>query len=214
MKVTKSMQLIVLWPEISAAVPEGSPELERERRAIDVMVGQTGTLHDQVEEHNIELLVQLRALMDEDPECGWPAISGDGVQRRCTLELVPSPAGPCLECVEPVGSGVVGWIGEPEPGPLCDHCLAQASPELGAILGLVTFLREITAADLEDDPEAHTGLMESLLLMTQVYARSCAGAWPSRPKGMREARDTGLERMRQRHGRGWAKPPPDDRRPH
>ena len=115
MKVSKSMQLVVRWQEISASVPEGPPERERERRAIDVMVGETGALHDRVERQKIELLLQLRALMDEIPDCGWPAISGDGVQRECTLELVTSPAGPCLECVKPVGEGIVGWIGSPAP---------------------------------------------------------------------------------------------------
>ncbi len=212
MKVNKSMQLMVLWQEISASVPEGSLERESERRAIDVMVSETGALHHRVKQQNIELLLQLHALIDEDPESSWPPIAGDGVQRKCTLELMTSPAGPCLECVEAVGSGVVGWIGEPEPGPLCDKCLARASPELGAILGLVSLLWQITAADLEDDPEAHTGLMQSLLIMTQLYARSRAGAWPARPKGMREARDSGLELMRQRHGRDWANGPPDDGR--
>ncbi len=214
MKIDRTLQLLFRWEEISAAVPEGSEDRERERRAIETMVGETWVLQDRSARGSVEILRQLRALMEEMPDGDWPAISGDGVQRRCTLELAPTAAGPCLECVEKVGSGPVGWIGEPEPGPLCDRCLAQASPELAAVLGLVSFFRQLADADLEDSPEAEAGLLESLLIMTQVYARSCAGAWPSRPIGLRAAREQALELMRQRHGEDWANLQPDDGEAH
>ncbi len=210
MKIGRAFQLLLHWEELSAAVPEGSEDRERERRAVEKMVGETLALQDRLAQETRPLLLRLHQFMSDYPECEWPPISGDGVQRECTLELAPRPAGPCLECVEEVGSGPIGWIGDPEPGPLCDRCLAEASPELAAILGLLSFLRQLTETDLEDDPQAKFGLMEALLMLTRSYAQSCAGAWPSRPKGMREKRDEALAMMRQRRGKDWASPPPDE----
>ncbi len=214
MKIGRAVQLLVRWEEISATVPEGSLDRERERRAIEAMVGEARTLIDRVAHESKAVLVRLRALMDEIPESDWPPISGPGVERRCTIELADNAAGPCLECIEKVGSGLIGWIGDPEPGPLCDRCLAQARPELAVMLGLVSYLRQITEADLEDDPQADMELMQSLLILTQVWARSCAGVWPSRPQGMRAARDASRALMRQRHGEDWADPLPDDGETH
>ncbi len=210
MKIGRAIQLLASWQEVSAAVPGGSEDRERERRALETMVAETLALQDRLAREARPLLLRLHQVMNDYPGFDWPPISGEGVERECTLELAPRPVGPCLECVEEVGSGPIGWIGDPEPGPLCDRCLAEASPELAAILGLLSFLRQLIEADLEDDPQAQFGLMEALMLLTQSYAQSCAGAWPSRPKGMRERRDDALAMMRQRRGKAWASRPPDE----
>ncbi|MCP3963850.1 MAG: hypothetical protein GY719_38935 [bacterium] len=209
MKIGRALQLLVNWEEVSAAVPEGSEDRERERRALETMVGETLALQDRLARESRPLLLRLHQFMNDYPECEWPPISGDGVQRECTIELAPMSVGPCLECAEEVGSGPIGWIGDPQPGPLCDRCLAEASPELAAILGLLSFLRQVTDVDQADDPQATSGLMEAMLMLTRSYAQSCAGAWPSRPKGMREMRDQALAMARKRHGKGWALRPPD-----
>ncbi len=209
MKIGRAFQLLVRWPEISAAVPEGSEDLERERREVEATVADASALHDRFLRQERAVLRRLRALLDEHPDCHWPAISGPGVQRRCTLELLTRP-GPCVECVDSVESGTGGWIGDPAPGPLCGRCLAQASPELAAMLGLLSYLRQISDADLEDDPQAENELMESLLILTRVWAQSCAGAWPSRPQGMRAAREQGLEMIRQHLEMAGAGQPPED----
>ncbi len=212
MKIERALQLLVLWEEISATVPEGSEDREHQRRAVDQMVAEATALQDRSARESKALLRELRAVMDELPDYEWPPLSGPGVERECTLELATSTAGPCIECVEDVGSGIVGWIGAPEPGPLCDRCLGKASPQLAAMPGLLSCLWQITEAELEDDDDAAFELAESLLTLTQVWASSCAGAWPARPQGMRAERDKALALMRQRHGQdwAWASQPPDD----
>ncbi len=108
-----------------------------------------------------------------------------GTGESCSLELVSAPAGPCTACEEEVGLGVVGWRRTGEPGPLCGPCLARSSPELGAVLGAVNYLRRSVRGEGEHehdgDPEAAA---RSRLEMARRYARATAGAWPPRPLGI------------------------------
>ncbi len=65
------------------------------------------------------------------------------------IELSAFEAGPCVGCGDPVAAGPVGRAREPEPGPLCDSCLGERCPPLGAVLMQILSLREIGEFECE-----------------------------------------------------------------
>ncbi len=83
--------------------------------------------------------------------------------------------------------------------------------KIGRATQLLFRWEEISAAVPEgsEDRERQRRAIETAVAENWA-ARSCAGAWPARPKGMREERDKARALMRQRYGSAWASPPPDD----
>lgn len=90
-----------------------------------------------------------------------------------------SDPGPCAGCGGPSGTGPVGFRLHPEPGPLCDSCLARAEPGLGRLLVAVNAIRELADSPPADPwPGRHRALV--LTLVAKLYHRHESRAWPYR----------------------------------
>ena len=125
---------------------------------------------------------------------------------RCSIELVGSPAGPCVPCAEEVGSGLLGWRREPDPGPLCPECLAHHHPELGAVLTAVQCMRHLVFQSEQQEDDRDSALAP-LLELARGYARATAGAWPARSTGLEPLLKEVTDRMEELHGRFWLDEP-------
>ena len=59
--------------------------------------------------------------------------------------------GPCVLCGDETGLGAVGWHRGDPTGPVCDACLADREPSLGAVVEAKKILRGL---DPENGPDA------------------------------------------------------------
>ncbi|MEE8522422.1 MAG: hypothetical protein V3T72_00705 [Thermoanaerobaculia bacterium] len=90
-----------------------------------------------------------------------------------------SDPGPCAGRGGPPGIGPVGFRLSPEPGPLCDPCLARAEPGLGRLLVAVNAIRELADSPPADPwPVHHRALV--LTLVAKLYHRHESRTWPYR----------------------------------
>lgn len=137
-----------------------------------------------------ELLDRLRGKPEEAPEpARKPVVS-------CSLELVSAPAGPCVDCGDEVGMGVVGWRKSEEPGPLCAGCLSHHSPDLAALRGTGNYLRRSVRGEGEHEHDADPDApARSRLEMARRFARASSGGWPPRPLGILATLSKTWERM-------------------
>ncbi len=105
-------------------------------------------------------------------------------------------------CGQEVGGGPVGWRRGAESEPLCNLCLARSSPDLGAVLGVVNYARQISRPDFAGEAE----LMERgrpIVEMARRFAQATEERWPVRPTGMVEGMIETQERMEKRRGWFW-----------
>ncbi len=122
----------------------------------------------------------LRELGIAPPPMSRPPTAAAGARPQPEHGLIayaPTKAGACLGCGESVGSGPIGWLAEPEPGPVCDECLKQRCGQLAIGLELMNFFREL--GEVECDSGAEEDQAESLLTgmggqTEALFLRGCA----------------------------------------
>ncbi len=122
----------------------------------------------------------LRELGIAPPPMSRPPTAAAGARPQPEHGLIayaPTEAGACLGCGETVGAGPIGWLAEPEPGPVCDECLKQRCGQLALVLELMNFFREL--GEMECDSEAEEDQAEAFLSAMggkaeALFLRDCA----------------------------------------
>ncbi len=122
----------------------------------------------------------LRELGIAPPRMSRPPTASAGARPQPEHGLIafaPTEAGACLGCGESVGSGPIGWLAEPEPGPVCDECLKQQCGQFALVLELINFFRELGEVECHSDAEEDQAEMFLSGMGGQVEAlflRDCA----------------------------------------
>ena len=87
----------------------------------------------------------------------------------------------CALCSGEVGSGPVGWHKGNPIGAVCDRCLTDHEPRLGAVLLTLNVVRKLALTPAAGRAEAARA---AHALMSYAYAYHRAQAWPSRIEGI------------------------------
>ncbi len=187
--------------DIRAAAPPDD-ELAARIEAVQELIEEAGSLRDQFQQQ-CSVFQQLMVALAEEryADKDLPDFYDPDPRETSSIELVDADAGPCVGCGHEVGRGMIGWSWQPEPGPLCDRCFGDLNEDLGAIMGVVDGLRQITAASQE--PEAGPTAMGAVLYLARLYAQATAGTWPLRPAGVESLMESVQGKMEERHGMFW-----------
>ena len=108
----------------------------------------------------------------EAPPPAAPAPS----HQRYSIRLAEKPGTPCAACLEPTGTGPVGFLGEE---PICDVCLLRDSPMLGMVLALVAVTRDYGAFEPSSSGQWQAA-MAQLGAFARIFERFAARFGPRR----------------------------------
>ncbi len=208
--------------DMRAAAPADEDAAAR-IEAVAGMIAETAELRDRLQHQGVELYRQILELAPKQPiEDGSPSPgdledprqsrrTGEGLpspkdledpRESSSIELVDADAGPCVECGQEVGRGLIGWSREPEDrGPLCDRCFGERNVDLAAAVAVIDCLRQIVADS--QGPEAGPEAIGAAFNLARYYGDVTFGTWPLRPTGVSSLKEEVEDKMEERHGRYW-----------
>jgi len=110
---------------------------------------------------------------------------------------VSTKATTCRMCGNRQPPGIIRWCFSGHQGALCDACLIEKAPELGAVLIILHLAREVGAADMADDAAGERERLIYLHTACLVYEKKAT--WPRRGDVLEELQEM-VERMEKLHG--------------
>ncbi len=210
-----TMQRIVAWLEscFMAAVEvagddpsRGTGLLEDLDAASDQILAAQEVAHRALQRYH-DLKPELEEVLNEvwrrqgKPPKGQREPSGEPGE-SFQIEMLSAAAGPCGICRREVGAGPVGWRTGSQAGALCNRCLARRSPDLGAVLAAVNYVRQISRPPLPGTEELEER-GRPIVAMARRFAAATAGRWPVRATDSLDGMIERKRRMEERHGMFW-----------